>query len=139
MLTAVGLPWRVDLLTRLICVPLGDSSQPHDHDFDSVQYCSRRAVIHADSGPARRRCPLRPPQLRWPHSDRTARSWLTPAGCDRRPLADLYLVRRKPTLVSCLPYRSQTAVFPDFDTSRVIVSETDRTTWVTSGMRTLLS
>jgi hypothetical protein len=26
LLTAVRLPWRVDLLTRLIYVPLGDSS-----------------------------------------------------------------------------------------------------------------
>jgi hypothetical protein len=72
-------------------------------------------------------------------ADRPLVVGLLQPGCDRGPSADFYLVRRKPTLVSCLPYRSQTAAFPDFDTSRVIVSETDRTTWVTSGMRALLS
>jgi hypothetical protein len=33
LLTAVRLPWRVDLLTRLIYVPLGDSSRPHRSRF----------------------------------------------------------------------------------------------------------
>jgi hypothetical protein len=33
LLTAVRLSWRVDLLTRLIDVPLGDSSRPHGSRF----------------------------------------------------------------------------------------------------------
>jgi hypothetical protein len=46
LLTAVRLSRRVDLLTRLIYVPLGDSRLAHNRDIDSVQYCSRSSLIH---------------------------------------------------------------------------------------------
>jgi hypothetical protein len=46
LLTAVRLSQRVDLLTRLIYVPLGDSRWAYDHGADSEQYCSRSSLIH---------------------------------------------------------------------------------------------
>jgi hypothetical protein len=46
LLTAVRLSRRVDLLTRLIYVPLGDSRWAHDHGAEAEQYCSHWSLIH---------------------------------------------------------------------------------------------
>jgi hypothetical protein len=46
LLTAVRLSQRVDLLTRLIYVPLGDRRRVHGPRIGAVQYCSLPSLIH---------------------------------------------------------------------------------------------